>query len=193
MNKDKNSAESLLGDGKSGLRQFALRALNETKEKILLHAATPGTSEQEQKDVSQVLQNITDAIDQALIRIDDNVLGAVRMNANNLKITDKLFADGDRVTAYFDTGFDVDRRFGTQTEGTDAYISLCANYYPEDEELSVYYILHDTDGTELDPVSVLDLTAYESETIRQLMIDAGLEECITEMYAQDEDEGMAMT
>jgi hypothetical protein len=189
----KNSAESLLGDGKTGLRQFALRTLNEAKEKIQLHAVVPGMSEQEQKGVSQVLRNITGAIDRALIRIYDNVLGATRMTSDNLKITDELFADGDRVTAYFDTWFDVDKRFGTQTEGTDAYIDLCANYYPEDETLSVYYILHDTDGTERDPVSVPDLTAYERETIWQLMIDAGLEERITEISDPNEEEGMTMT
>jgi hypothetical protein len=188
----KNSAESLLGNGKNSLRQVSLQTLSEAKEKIQIHAALPGISEQEQKDVSQILRNIIGAIEQAIARIDGNVLDATRMTSDNLQITDELFADGNRVTAYFDTWFDVDRRFGTQTEGTDAYIDLCANYYPEDETLSVYYILHDTDGAERDPVSVTDLTEYERETIWQLMIDAGLEERIAEISEPDEDEGMKM-
>jgi hypothetical protein len=190
----KNSAESLLGDGKSSLRQFSLRELSELKEKIRLYAAVPGMSEQEQKDVSQVLQNITGAIDQALIQIDDDVFGATRMNADNLKITDELFNDGDRVIAYFDIWLDVDKRFGTQTEGTDAYIDLCVNYYPKDKTLSVYYILHDADGAERDPVSVPDLTAYERDAILTKLRDAGLDECVTEMQAEpDEGAGMTMT
>jgi hypothetical protein len=186
----KNNAQSLLSDGKAGLRQFSLRALGEAKEKIQLQADLQDMSEQEQAAVSRMLRNIAGAIDQAMERIDSNALDATQMTADTMEITDELCIEDDHINAYIAAWFDVDARFGTQTHNTDDYVNVYANYYPETEELEVGYTLIRADGSDSDFVAV-ELTDSERKAVLEKLKDAGLDECVAEMRCgQDEDAGM---
>ena len=88
---------------------------------------------------------------------------------------------------------DPSHRFGIQTAGTDAYMNLYADYFPADGKLGVYDLFHDSDGTQSEPVPVNNLTDTESEIILPLMLDAGPEECITEMRDNPKKSGGMMT
>ena len=189
---DKDIAAGLLGDSPSSLKGMALKALTDTQTKIRQTVALLGLSTPNQQ-LNNLRDVITGEIENAIRQIRGYDQTRKMMTADNIGINsdDGLFADGDRVTAYLDTYFDVDKRFGLQTEGTNAYVDLCANYYPEDDSLSVYYILHDTDGTEREPFPVDDLTGTEQETILQLMKDAGLDDLVAGMN-EDQDSGITM-
>jgi hypothetical protein len=91
------------------------------------------------------------------------------MTEANLKITDNLDVDGEHVTAYFNTSVNLNGRLNlTKIEVANSHVQLCANYYPEDEKLSVYYFLCNPDGTEGYPVSVPALTDGEANVFLQL-------------------------
>jgi len=193
----KNNAENLLGNGDSGLRQYSMRLLDEAKEKIRLHAALPGLSDEEQARIQPVLKRYLKAIEIAAEEIQTADFSQVTMSADNLEINGlHMTEDNDCITAHLQQQFDSDARFGTELYGTDGYMNLYAEYDPADDRLEVFYIIYHVDGTDTgspdDPVTVNDLTAAEKETILQLMRDAGLDELIAEMN-KDQDSGMIMT
>jgi hypothetical protein len=189
----KNTAELLLGDGVGSLKELALRVLSEARERISEYAAVPNLSGQERRKLAPLREAIDVRLESVMRQIAEYD-AAQAMTAENLEVDGELIMEGDRVGAYLGVWFNADRRFGIQTEGTDAYISLYADFYPADGSLGVYYILHDTDGTEREPVPVTDLTGSERETILKLMRDAGLEECVAEMRSDpDEDTGMTFS
>ena len=113
------------------------------------------------------------------------------MTAENLEISEELVIDADHINAYIGAWFDVDKRFRLETEGTDEYVNLYANYYPADERLDVFYIHHGSDGGEIAEKPVSDLTDDERDVILQLMKDAGLDELVAQMD-EDQDAGMTM-
>jgi len=86
--------------------------------------------------------------------------------------------------------FDVDARFGTETYGTDDYINVYANYYPETDELEVGYTLIKADGSDCD-FKAVEITDSEKNAILAKMKEAGLDECIAEM-SEDQDSGMTI-
>jgi hypothetical protein len=189
----KTTPELLLGDSSHSLKEFALRTLSEARERIGEYAAITGISEDERQKLAPFRDAIDFMTENTMRQISEYDL-AQAMTAENLDIDGVLCIEGDHVNAYLGVWFNADKRFGLQTEGKDSYINLYADYYPEDGSLSVYYILHDTDGTEREPVSATGLTDFERETILKLMRDAGLEECITEMQdSPGEEAGMTFS
>ena len=192
----KNNMENLLGGGDSGLRQYSMRLLNDAKEKIRLHAALPGLSGEEKAQIQPVLKRYLKAIEIAADEIQAADFGQVTITADNLEINGLHMVDEcGFINAHFQQSFDEDSRFGTELYGTDGYMNLYAEYYPEDDRLDVFYIIYHNDGTDdgspEEAVYVEDISDNERETILQLMRDAGLDECIAEMN-EDQDAGMTL-
>jgi hypothetical protein len=98
--------------------------------------------------------------------------------------------EGDHISAYIGAWFNVDKRFRLETEGTDEYVNLYADFFPADNRLDVFYIHHGSDGGEIATKTVDDLTDDEKEVILALMKEAGLDELVAEM---NEDQGAGMT
>ena len=109
---------------------------------------------------------------------------------DNIEIDRELFNEDDHINAYIAAWFDVDSRFGTETHGTDDYLNVYANYYPETEELEVGYTLIKADGSDCD-FKAVELTDSEKDTILTKMKEAGLDECISEMN-EDQDADISM-
>jgi len=104
---------------------------------------------------------------------------------------DGLIIEGDQINAYIGAYFDVDKRFCLETEGTDEYVNLYADYYPTTEKLDGFYIHHGADGGEIAEKPVSDLTDDERDVILRLMKDAGLDEFVAEMD-ENQETGMTM-
>ena len=108
--------------------------------------------------------------------------------AENIVVDNDLIIDGDHVNAYVAAWFDVDGRFGTQTRGTDDYVSLYADYYPEGGRLEAFYVIGYADGTDGCPVTV-ELACSERDAILAKMKEAGLDGCVAEMRGGMEESG----
>jgi len=132
-------------------------------------------------------------INNTMIAIDSDSLGHEVMRSDNLEIDadDGLMIEGDHINAYIGAYFDVDKRFRLETEGTDEYVNLYANFFPADGRLDVFYVHHGSDGGEIAEKPVSDLTDDERDVILQLMKDAGLDELVAQMD-EDQDAGMTM-
>ena len=52
----------------------------------------------------------------------------------------------EKITAYIETWFDVDKRFGTATDNSDDYINMYAEYDPTNENLKLIYIVNFANG-----------------------------------------------
>ena len=182
----------MLGDSPAGLKEVAAKALTDVQKRIRQTVAVLGLSAPNQQ-LNNLRDVITAEIESAIQQIRGYDQTREMMTADNMGINsnDGLMYEGEKINAYIDTYFDVDKRFGLHTKGTDSYINLYADYDPADGSLSVYYILHDMDDTEHEPVSVDDLTIAEQNTILQLMRDAGMDDLIAEMDS-DPDEGMKL-
>jgi len=109
---------------------------------------------------------------------------------DNIHIDRELFVEDDYINALVSAWFDVDNRFGTETHGTDDYINIYANYYPDTEELEVGYTLMKADGTDCGFKEV-EMADSEKAAILAKMKEAGLDEAIAEMNG-DQDASMTM-
>jgi len=109
----------------------------------------------------------------------------------NIKIDKEFLIEDDYINAYIETWFDVDKRFGLNTEDTDEYVNLYANYYPEDGRLDVFYIHRGPDAEFIAEKPVEDISAEEKDLILRLMKKEGLDEVIAEM-AEEQESGMTM-
>lgn len=109
---------------------------------------------------------------------------------DNIEIDRELFIEEDHINAYVAVWLDVDDHFGTKTHGTDDYLNVYANYYPETEELEVGYTLIKADGSDCD-FQTVEVTDSEKDAILAKMKEAGLDECIMEMN-EEHDSGMTM-
>ncbi len=114
----------------------------------------------------------------------------VLMTKDNIEADRKLYIEGEHINAYIAGYFDVDARFGTQTYGTDDYLNIYANYFPETEELEVGYTLITADGSDRDFQEV-EVSDSEKEAIIFAMKEAGLDKCIAEMN-EDQDTGITL-
>ena len=180
---DEDEAIVLLSEYPEGLRGIALRLLEKAKESIRCRSEYIDVTGQLRQDLTTLQHAVTGVLDDAMLQIREYAPTKQLMTADNLTVDDDLIINEDHVNAYLSAWFDVDKRFGTKTYGTDAYINLYADYYPGDNNLSVYYVLHEADGTESEPVPVTDLADTERETIMQFMRDAGLDDCVAEMQS----------
>jgi len=189
----KSTVENLLGDGPNSLRGAAIRALSDARKTIHQYLSVPGLSEQEQKELIPIRKAVMEEVENAIQAIRSDRLGQEVMTADNLEINanDGLIIDGEKINAYIGAYLDVDKRFHLETDGTDEYVNLYADYYPADGRLDVFYIHHGSDGGEIATKTVDDLTDDERDVILQLMKDAGLDERVTEMN-EDQDSGMTM-
>jgi hypothetical protein len=189
----KNAVENLLGNSTGSLRVAAILALSDARMTISKCLALPGLSEQEHRELIPIKKSIMEEINNAMSAIDSDNLGHKVMTADNLEIDadDGLMIEGDHINAYIGAYFDADKRFRIETEGTDEYVNLYANYFPADERLDVFYIHHGSDGGEIAEKPVSDLTDDERDVILQLMKDAGLDELVEQMD-KDQDVGMTM-
>lgn len=89
-----------------------------------------------------------------------------------LNIDSDFEIDDDQriITAYIETWFDVDKKFGTDTNGDDnAWVNLYADYNVDTDELTCTYIVSRPD-------SCMDYeympTEKEAELIKEMMQDA---------------------
>jgi hypothetical protein len=98
----------------------------------------------------------------------------------SITVDPELMIEDGYINAYIGTWFDVDERFGTHTYGTDDYVNFYADYYPGDERLEAYYVLHHADGSDSDPVPV-ELADSEKNIILEQMREQGLDECVREL------------
>jgi hypothetical protein len=127
-------------------------------------------------------------IEELMGRIDEPI------TYDNIRINDELIIEDDHINAITESWFDVDARFGTVTRDTDSYVNVYADYFPKDDRLDVCYVVAHPSGDDEDAVPVNDLAESEREAFMQRMHEAGLDECIAEMEAeQSEDGGMTMT
>lgn len=134
---------------------------------------------------------IMDEVENAIQTIQSDNLGQEVMTRDNLEVDSDLIIIDDHINAYLAAWFDVDKRFKTETYGTDEYINLYADYYPADNRLDVFYVHHGSDGGEIATKPVDDLADSEREIILQLMKEAGMDDLIAEMN-QAQDAGMTM-
>ena len=109
---------------------------------------------------------------------------------DNIEIDRELFIEDDHVNAYVAAWFDVDNRFGTETHGTDDYLNVYANYFPETKELEVGYTLIKADGSGCD-FKAVEISDSEKAVLLAKMKEAGLDEAIAEMNG-DQDASMTM-
>ena len=91
------------------------------------------------------------------------------LTADRIRVDEELFFEDDHINAYLETWFDVDLRFGLETEDTDDYVNLYADYYPESDKLVVTYIIVHFDGKDDEDFQVEDLADSERELIIRLM------------------------
>ncbi|MDD4494428.1 MAG: hypothetical protein PHV32_08805 [Eubacteriales bacterium] len=189
----KNNVDTLLGDGKNSLRGISIKVLSDAYKTIQQYLSVPGLSEQEQRELIPIRKAILEEVRNAIGTIGAGDLGHEVMTAENLEIdsNDGLMIEEDHVNAYIGAYFDVDKRFRIETEGTDEYVNLYADYYPTDGRLDVYYIHHGSDGGEIATKSVDDLTDDERDVILQLMKNAGLDDLVAEMNG-DQDSGISL-
>jgi len=113
------------------------------------------------------------------------------MTNDNISIDSELIIIGNHINAYIEIWFDVDERFGLNTEDTDEYVNLYADYYPEDGRLDVTYIHRAEDAELIAEKLVEDITESEKELILNLMKTEGLDELIAEMN-EEQNSGMNM-
>jgi len=98
------------------------------------------------------------------------------MTAENILIDDDLFFEDDHINAYIAAWFDVDLRFNLQTRDTPDYINVYADYYPDEDYLTVIYIIIHNDGRNDEDFEVQDLADSEREVIIRLMNEKCKEE-----------------
>jgi hypothetical protein len=106
----------------------------------------------------------------------------------NIQISDELIIEDDHINASIKAWFDVDERFGTSTYGTDDYINLYADFYPDADKLSVYYTIHFADGGVSDSVAVT-LESSERNVILNKIEIAGLD-IVTDIMLREQRAGM---
>lgn len=73
------------------------------------------------------------------------------LERSDIKIGSDLDVDTENstITAYIETWFDVDRKFGTHTaERDDEWVNLYAAYRPESGDLRMYYQVDRDDSSE---------------------------------------------
>ena len=99
---------------------------------------------------------------------------------DNINIDGELLVEDDYVNALISAWLVVDGRFGTETYGTDDYINIYANYFPDTEKLEVGYTLIKSDGTNGD-FKVVEMADSENVAILAKMKEAGLDEVLAEM------------
>ena len=177
----KNSADNLLGDAPNSFRGITAKVLFDAKERIRQYTAVPELPEQEQRKLNPLRQTIMSTIDDAINTVRTIVPDQTVMTKDSLAIDSELLIEEDHINAYLAVWFDTDKRFNLHTKGTDEYVTLCADYYPADERLEVYYIHHAPDGSYIDIKDVDNLSDNERKLILQLMKDEGLDDCIMEM------------
>lgn len=98
---------------------------------------------------------------------------------NDLKIGSDLDVDTESgtITAYIETWFDVDKKFGTHTaERDDEWLNLYADYSPESGNLKMYYQV-DRDGSS-------EFFDYEPTAGEARLIKNMIAEKIRELYDQ---------
>lgn len=93
----------------------------------------------------------------------------------------ELDFSGDNINAYIETWFDVDARFGTHIHGTDDTFNFYAAYYPEQDRLHAFYILHGDNLPDEGKPHPVDLSPAEESLIRSMMDEVCTEEFGTDM------------
>lgn len=90
---------------------------------------------------------------------------------NDLKIGSDLDVDTESgtITAYIETWFDVDKKFGTHTaERDDEWLNLYADYSPESGNLKMYYQVDRDDSSEFFDY---EPTAGEARLIKDMIAE----------------------
>ena len=85
-------------------------------------------------------------------------------NMGNIGVDNEIQVESDHLNFEFNTCFDVDAFFGTETENTEDWVNLYADYYPEDKRIEVTYIIDSPDGDE-------SHTYNPTETEKQFLLE----------------------
>lgn len=93
----------------------------------------------------------------------------------------ELIIEDNHINAYVAVWFDVDERLGLNTDGTDEFVNIYADYYPDEKKLDVFYVHHGPDGETINECPIPDLTTGEREHIIYLMKNEGMDKLIAEM------------
>lgn len=93
------------------------------------------------------------------------------LTKNNIAVRDiEINEEGTGVSAYIETWFDVDKKFGTQVANEeDTWVNFYAEYLPQKDELKCTYIV---DGPNTCEESSYNPTSAEKELIISLMNEA---------------------
>lgn len=92
----------------------------------------------------------------------------------NLVSNDTFLVEDGYINAEFETWFDVDAVFGTDTRDDDeVWINFYANYYPETEEVKAFFIIDRPDGNE---ERFYKLNDKERELLKNLMEEGAIKE-----------------
>ena len=118
--------------------------------------------------------------------------GIWEITEDDIRISkDDLDIDADdgciTVTAYVETWFDVDERFGTETYGTSDYINLYARYDTYTGNMELVYHIWYADGNVSDEIPVESWTFSEERAIFAAMKKAGMDELINEIGNETEE------
>lgn len=72
------------------------------------------------------------------------------LTKNDIEVCDLEINDnGDSISAYLETFFDVDKKFGTNVnDDDDAWVNFYAEYFPESGELKCTYVIDRTNSSE---------------------------------------------
>lgn len=101
------------------------------------------------------------------------------LERNDMKIGSDLDVDIESgvITAYIETWFDVDKKFGTHTEARDdEWLNLYADYNPKSANLKMYYQVDRDDNSEFFDY---EPTAGEAQLIKDMITEK-----IRELYGQ---------
>jgi hypothetical protein len=186
----KSTANDMVENAKNNLCAVAVRKLD-TVTRAIKNAESPGLPEKEKEKLVSLKTAILDAIDGVRQTIGEEGFGRELMTEDNISIDSELIIEDDHINAYVAIWFDADKRLGLNTEGTDEYVNLYADYYPENGRLDVFYIHRRPDAELIAQNPVEDITAGEKELIIRLMKDEGMDELIAEMKNEPES-GMSM-
>ncbi len=99
-----------------------------------------------------------------------------------LKCCDDIYIDDEKLCFEWETWFDVDAYFGTQTKDTDTWLTFYTDYYRDTGEIKAYYVELKVDR---DVEHEWELTDEERELLKQRMIKYTGSSSLEEFYDYD--------
>ncbi len=98
----------------------------------------------------------------------DKLFAHMELTREDIVIDRELTVEGSAVTAYIETWFDVDEKFGVTTKDSDVTVDFYAVYVPKVKHLRCYYVVKD-DAQAKDSEHEYYPTVKEAELITAMM------------------------